>query len=560
MVEEENKETEDMIEKDQLVAVLDELKPAEAAATSSSSINEQRILDCKKKRGQMVWPIFYKVEPSDVFDQKNRYAEAMAKHEERFKSEMERVKGWRSALKEVANLSRWTFKTGYEYKFIMEIIEEASTKLHRERLYIVGTLQMHDLIQHMGREVVWEKAPLELGKRSRLWYHEDALRVLIENSGTDKIEGIMLDLPQREEIQWSGTAFEKMNNLRILIVRNASFSTSPKHLPNNLRLLDWEEYPSEFLPQGFYTRKVVMLKLCANRLKLAKPFQKFEKLTHIDFSSSQLITQIPDMSGVPNITELIFSNYNNHLVSLPESIKRLDGLDELLVKNCKKLREISGIPPNLQIINAENCPSLTSHSVNVIWLQAKEVEYLTVRMPRTPIPNWFDHHCKGGILCFRARGKLPQVAFALVLSKSGNVKSSHGTAVRIECHNDGRKISDRQYTSNNNEDCVFLMKLDNDFGKFRNNLDWNFVEIKCRSLSSNYKISECGVYVYKQDINMEDIQFEDSKNDAELELDELMEKNDEAKSKKTLKQLVNISLVLLCIFVAWLVMVLRRGL
>ncbi|KAI4356902.1 hypothetical protein L6164_000885 [Bauhinia variegata] len=455
MVEEENKETEDMIEKDQLVAVLDELKPAEAAATSSSSINEQRILDCKKKRGQMVWPIFYKVEPSDVFDQKNRYAEAMAKHEERFKSEMERVKGWRSALKEVANLSRWTFKTGYEYKFIMEIIEEASTKLHRERLYIVGTLQMHDLIQHMGREVVWEKAPLELGKRSRLWYHEDALRVLIENSGTDKIEGIMLDLPQREEIQWSD---------------------------------------------------------------------------------------------------------NNHLVSLPESIKRLDGLDELLVKNCKKLREISGIPPNLQIINAENCPSLTSHSVNVIWLQAKEVEYLTVRMPRTPIPNWFDHHCKGGILCFRARGKLPQVAFALVLSKSGNVKSSHGTAVRIECHNDGRKISDRQYTSNNNEDCVFLMKLDNDFGKFRNNLDWNFVEIKCRSLSSNYKISECGVYVYKQDINMEDIQFEDSKNDAELELDELMEKNDEAKSKKTLKQLVNISLVLLCIFVAWLVMVLRRGL
>ncbi|KAI4356901.1 hypothetical protein L6164_000884 [Bauhinia variegata] len=520
MVEEEKKEIEDMIEKDQLVAVLDELKPAEAAATSSSSINEQR-----------------------------------------FKSEMEKVKRWRSALEEVANFSGWTFKTGYEYTFITEIIEEASTKLHHERLYIVGTLQMDDLIQHMGREVVREKAPSELGKRSRLWYHEDVLRVLIENSGTDKIEGIMLDLPQREEIQWSGTAFEKMNNLRILIVRNASFSTGPKHLPNNLRLLDWEEYPSEFLPQGLYTRQVIVLKLCANRLKLAKQFQKFEKLTHIDFSNSQFITQIPNMSEVPNMTELILSNYNNHLVSLPESIKGLDGLEELLVKNCKKLREISGIPPNLQIINAENCPSLTSHSVNVIWLLAqKEVEHLIVKMPKTPIPNWFDHHCKGGILSFRARGKLPQVAFALVLSKSGNVKSSHGSVVGIECYNDGRKISVRQYTCNDNEGCVLLMKLDNDVGKFRNNLDWNFVEIKCRSLSSYYKIHECGVYVNKQDINMEDIQFEESKNDAELETDELMEKNNQGKSKKTFKQLVNISLVLLCIFIACLVMVLPRGL
>jgi len=39
--------------------------------------------------------------------------------------------------------------------------------------------------------------------------------------------------------QWTNTAFEKMKNLKILIVRNATFSTGPSCLPNSLRLLDW---------------------------------------------------------------------------------------------------------------------------------------------------------------------------------------------------------------------------------------------------------------------------------------------------------------------------------
>ena len=51
----------------------------------------------------------------------------------------------------------------------------------------------------------------------------------------------MLDPPQRAVVDWSGFAFEKMEWLRILIVRNTSFSYEPKHLPNHLRVLDWKE-------------------------------------------------------------------------------------------------------------------------------------------------------------------------------------------------------------------------------------------------------------------------------------------------------------------------------
>ena len=43
-------------------------------------------------------------------------------------------------------------------------------------------LQMHDLIQHMGMEVVHEKSPKDPGKWSRLWSHKDVSHVLKKNT------------------------------------------------------------------------------------------------------------------------------------------------------------------------------------------------------------------------------------------------------------------------------------------------------------------------------------------------------------------------------------------
>ena len=41
-------------------------------------------------------------------------------------------------------------------------------------------LGMHDLLRDMGREIVREQCQKELGRRSRLWFHEDALVVLLD--------------------------------------------------------------------------------------------------------------------------------------------------------------------------------------------------------------------------------------------------------------------------------------------------------------------------------------------------------------------------------------------
>ncbi|AET00472.1 putative TIR domain, P-loop containing nucleoside triphosphate hydrolase [Medicago truncatula] len=85
-----------------------------------------KILECKKWNNQLVWPIFYKVEPSDIRHLRKGYGKDMAQHEKKFGIDSERVQKWKSALLEVSNLSGMTYETGYEYEFIQKIVEDAN--------------------------------------------------------------------------------------------------------------------------------------------------------------------------------------------------------------------------------------------------------------------------------------------------------------------------------------------------------------------------------------------------------------------------------------------------
>lgn len=65
------------------------------------------IIKCKDERGQIVMPIFYHVDPSEVRKQKGKYGEAFAKHELHIKN---KVGQWRNALSDAGNLSGWVPK------------------------------------------------------------------------------------------------------------------------------------------------------------------------------------------------------------------------------------------------------------------------------------------------------------------------------------------------------------------------------------------------------------------------------------------------------------------
>jgi len=76
-------------------------------ASSRWCLNELvEILKCKNRKiDQIVLPMFYDIDPSDVKKQNGCFAEAFVKHEERFEEKL--VKEWRKALEEAGNLSGW---------------------------------------------------------------------------------------------------------------------------------------------------------------------------------------------------------------------------------------------------------------------------------------------------------------------------------------------------------------------------------------------------------------------------------------------------------------------
>lgn len=66
-----------------------------------------KILECRKNNSQVILPVFYEIDPFHVRYQRGSYAEAFAKHEERYANKMNMVQKWRDALGEAANTSGW---------------------------------------------------------------------------------------------------------------------------------------------------------------------------------------------------------------------------------------------------------------------------------------------------------------------------------------------------------------------------------------------------------------------------------------------------------------------
>ncbi|POO04165.1 TIR domain containing protein [Trema orientale] len=79
---------------------------SENYASSRWCLDElNQTLRCNETHNQIVVPIFYGVDPSDVRKQQRSYASAFAAHENRFKDQVEKVQQWRNSLTRVADFS-----------------------------------------------------------------------------------------------------------------------------------------------------------------------------------------------------------------------------------------------------------------------------------------------------------------------------------------------------------------------------------------------------------------------------------------------------------------------
>ncbi|KAJ9167240.1 hypothetical protein P3X46_021905 [Hevea brasiliensis] len=102
-----------------------------------------KIIDCEKKLGRKVLPIFYRVNPSDVRKQTGKFGEAFGKVKENSKHSLDVVEKWRTALMEAGNLSGWVSSDSRHESQLCEevadsILEKLFSRSYADSMGLVG--------------------------------------------------------------------------------------------------------------------------------------------------------------------------------------------------------------------------------------------------------------------------------------------------------------------------------------------------------------------------------------------------------------------------------------
>jgi hypothetical protein len=171
-------------------------------------------------------------------------------------------------------------------------------------------------------------------------------------------------------IDWNGKSFKKMVNLKTLIIKGGHFLKCSQHFPRGLRVLEWQRYPLECIPFSFLNKVSEInsffcrayLQTCNKIINLifCLFMQTFEKMTILRFDNCNYLTDIPNISNLPNLEKISFKNCKN-LITIHDSIGFLSKLQILNAEGCDKLLSF---PPlkliSLVELKLSDCTSLTS--------------------------------------------------------------------------------------------------------------------------------------------------------------------------------------------------------
>ncbi|XP_071722232.1 disease resistance protein RUN1-like [Rutidosis leptorrhynchoides] len=291
---------------------------------------------------------------------------------------------------------------------IENLVERCMLNIHG------GRLSMHNLIRDMGREIVRQESLHDLGKRSRIWNHNEAYALLKERSGTKRVIGITLDfswlkadesgehpLGKRRRIwndmeesallkertstkrmkgistlvfSWlkadksgeitrnvDADTFTGLQNVKLLKLNYGNLIGNHKNFPKNLIWLCWHGFPMKCIPPDFCLQKVVSLDVSYSKIKrlwegaMSLPSLKFLYASHCH----QLVT-IPNFSGTPFLKSLIMEDCTK-LVMLDAFVGRLERLEILNLNYCKNLKKLPwniNVLRSLQELHLSGCSAL----------------------------------------------------------------------------------------------------------------------------------------------------------------------------------------------------------
>ncbi|XP_068322752.1 disease resistance protein RPV1-like [Pyrus communis] len=217
-------------------------------------------------------------------------------------------------------------------------------------------IEMHDLLQEMGRKIVLEQCIEEPGKRSRLFTAEDVYHVLRNNTGTTSVQAIFFNRSEFEELELNDADFRSMSKLILLSVDFSKTGDYCKlrvslHLPNSLRYLYWRGYPLKSLPLKFSPESLVELHMPNSHVQqLWKDDKNLMNLKVINLCYSEDLTEVPNLSRSPKLEHINLLDCES-LVKIPSYFEYLDKLTYLNLGCCMRLKHLPEMPGNIEFLS-----------------------------------------------------------------------------------------------------------------------------------------------------------------------------------------------------------------
>ncbi|KAL1192867.1 Protein VARIATION IN COMPOUND TRIGGERED ROOT growth response [Cardamine amara subsp. amara] len=252
-----------------------------------------------------------------------------------------------------------------------------------------GHVEMHSLLEKMGRKIVRTESINKPGKREFLVDSKDICYVLSEGTGTVSVLGISLDTSEIDELHVHESAFKGMHNLGFLEINSKKsrkegtlhLHESFDYLPLGLKLLCWFKYPMIRMPSNFCPKNIVKLEMRESKLeKLWEGVVSLSCLKILDLRESHNLKEVPDLSKAPNLEELDFELCSS-LVELPSSIRNLNKLLKLNMAYCHSLETLpTGFNlKSLDYLNFDGCGELRnfpefSTNISVLKLYGTKIE------------------------------------------------------------------------------------------------------------------------------------------------------------------------------------------
>nr|AXU93592.1 RPP4/RPP5-like protein [Arabidopsis thaliana] len=245
-----------------------------------------------------------------------------------------------------------------------------------------GDIEMHNLLEKLGREIDRAKSKGNPGKRQFLTNFEDIQEVLTEKTGTETVLGICFPDFSKRLLLIDEESFKGMRNLQYLKLGQFSDRHLPQslvYLPLKLRLLEWVYCPLKSLPSTFKAEYLVKLIMKFSKLeKLWEGTLPLGSLKEMDLLFSNNLKEIPDLSLAINLEELDLFGCES-LVTLPSSIQ-----------NAIKLRKLdcSGV----LLIDLKSLEGMCNlEHLSVDWSSMEGTQGL-IYLPRKLKWLWWDNY------------------------------------------------------------------------------------------------------------------------------------------------------------------------